>query len=250
MAKISRRDMLGSGALLAGWLTLPGETAFGQERPPTAGAPGTGTADGPYSLPPLPYDYADLEPHIDAQTVKLHHDVHHAGYVGNANKAVKGLEDIRRSGGEAIKRVRALTDALSFNLSGHLLHSIYWDNMKKDGGGEPPADTEIGRIIQRDFGSFAAFAGHFQAAAQQVQASGWGILAYEPAAQRLLVLQAEKHQNTGVWGAVPLLVIDVWEHAYYLRYQNKRSSYVKAFMNVINWANVEARLQAASVVGP
>jgi Fe-Mn family superoxide dismutase len=244
MAEITRRDVLGTAALIGGWYALTGDTAVAQEQASAAAQP-TETPSGPYSLPPLPYDYTDLEPHIDAQTMKLHHDVHHAGYVRNANAAVAELESIRRVGGDQIARVRAVTDTLSFNLSGHLLHALFWTGMTRDGGGDPETDSEIARMIQRDFGSLAGFYGHFQAAAQQVQGSGWGVLAFEPSAQRLHVLQAEKHQNTGVWGAVPLLVLDVWEHAYYLKYQNERSSYIKAFMNVVNWRRVDERLRAA-----
>ena len=238
MPEITRREMLGTAAVAGGWLALQSETAFASQDAQPA-------PSGPYTLPPLPFDYADLEPHIDAQTVKLHHDVHHAGYVRKANAAVAELERIRRTGGNDIKQVRTVTDALSFNSAGHILHSVYWQNMKKEGGGDPASDSEIGSMIRRDFGSLDAFRGHFQAASQQVQGSGWGILAYEPLSQRLIVLQAEKHQNMSVWGAVPVLAIDVWEHAYYLRYQNKRSSYIKAFMNVVNWDDVDRRLQAA-----
>lgn len=239
MAALTRREVLGTAALFGGWYALSRDAVFAQQ------SPGVAAADGPYSLPPLPYDYADLEPHIDAQTMKLHHDVHHAGYVQHANAAIAELEGIRRVGGELIQQVGTVTDKLAFNLSGHLLHSVFWSSMTRDGGGDPREDSEIARLIQRDFGSFATFYGHFQAAAQQVQGSGWGILAFEPSAQRLLVLQAEKHQNLSVWGAVPLLVIDVWEHAYYLKYQNKRSSYIKAFMQVTNWDSADERLRAA-----
>ena len=242
MPEITRRDLLGTAAIIGGWYALSGDAAQAQTTPQTGGE----SSEGPYTLPDLPYAYADLEPHIDAQTMKLHHDLHHAGYVRNANAAIAELTQIRRVGGDAIKAVRAATDKLSFNLSGHLLHSIFWTNMSRDGGGTPEPGTQIANLITRDFGSFNAFAGQFQAASQQVQGSGWGILAFEPHAQRLLVLQAEKHQNTGVWGTVPLLVIDVWEHAYYLKYQNKRSNYVKAFMNVINWTNVDQRLRAVT----
>ncbi len=245
MAELTRRDVLGTAALIGGWYALTGDTAVAQDQASAAVQP-TDVRSGPYTLPPLPYDYADLEPHIDAQTMKLHHDVHHAGYVGNTNAAIAELESIRRVGGDQIARVRAVTDRLSFDLSGHLLHAILWTGMTRDGGGDPEPDSEIARMIQRDFGSLAGFYAHFQAAAQQVQGSGWGVLAFEPTAQRLLVLQAEKHQNTAVWGAVPLLVIDVWEHAYYLKYQNERSSYIKAFMNVVNWRTVDERLRVAS----
>ena len=244
MAEFTRRDVLGSAALIGGWYALAGDTALAQENP-AGDQPPTSAPSGPYTLPLLPYGYADLEPHIDAQTIKLHHDLHHAGYVRNANAAIAELENTRRVGGEQIRRVRALTDKLAFNLSGHLLHAVYWTSMSGEGGGDPSTGGELGRLVKRDFGSLAAFYGHFQAAAQQVQGSGWGVLGFEPAAQRLLVLQAEKHQNLAVWGVVPLLVIDVWEHAYYLKYQNMRSSYIKAFMNVVNWHGADERLQAA-----
>lgn len=244
MTQMTRRDLLGSAALVGGWYALAADAAFAQQKLEAGKAPETGSKEL-YTLPPLPYGYADLEPYIDAATVKLHHDIHHAGYVKNANAAVAELEEIRRSGGEQIHRVRAATDKLTFNLSGHLLHSIYWTNMSPQGGGDPPADSRIAALLARDFGSLDAFRANFQAAAQQVQGSGWGILAFEPTAQHLFVLEAEKHQNGTAWGAVPLLVLDVWEHAYYLHYQNERSSYIKAFMNVLNWQNVDERLRAA-----
>ncbi len=238
MANMTRREVLGGAAMVGGWMMLGSDPAL-------AATQDAGAASGPYVLPPLPYDYADLEPHIDAQTMKLHHDIHHAGYVKKANAALATLETIRSEGGDQIARVREVSDALSFNLSGHLLHSVFWSNMARDGGGDPEPNSGIARMIKRDFGSVDAFRGHFAAAAQQVQGSGWGILAYEPNAKRLIVLQAEKHNNLGVWGAVPLLAVDVWEHAYYLKYQNKRSGYIKAFMNVINWSDVDTRLRLA-----
>jgi len=233
--------MLSTAAVVGGWMALGVDPVHAAQ---AGGASGQGGSDA-YTLPPLPYDYADLEPHIDAQTMKLHHDIHHAGYVRKANAALAELRSIREQGGDQIARVRTVTEALSFNLSGHLLHSVFWAVMSPDGGGEPSADSDIGRMIRRDFGSYAAFWGNFAAAAAQVQGSGWGILAYEPHAQRLLVLQAEKHQNLGVWGVTPLLVIDVWEHAYYLKYQNKRTSYIKAFANLIHWPTVNERLRTA-----
>lgn len=239
MNAFSRRQVLSGAAAAGGWLALGLEPALGAQ---SAGA----VEGGPYQLPPLPYDYADLEPHIDAKTMKLHHDIHHAGYVKGANAALVKLEEIRRIGGELIFDVRAVSDALAFNLAGHLLHCIFWTNMKKDGGGNPSPDSGISRQIVRDFGTLDACKANFAAAANQVQGSGWAILGYEPTAQRLLITQAEKHQNVHAPGLVPLLVVDVWEHAYYLNYQNKRADYIKAFMNVINWSDVDARLQAAT----
>lgn len=239
MQDISRRDILSSAAVVGGWLTLGtlDTPAIAQSQPA-----GGETPEGPYSLPPLPYDYADLEPHIDAQTMKLHHDIHHAGYVKGANAALAALETIRRTGGDSVKELRAQTDALSFNLTGHLLHYAFWNNMRKDGGGDPPADSDIGKLVKRDFGSVEAFKNHYSAAAAQVQGSGWAILSFEPIAKRLMIVQAEKHQNESGIGSLPLLVIDVWEHAYYLKYQNRRADYIKAFWNVVNWERVNERL--------
>ena len=243
MSWVSRREVLGSAAVVGGWMLFGEHAALGQETKPAPAA--GGVEEGPYHLPPLPYGYADLEPFLSVQTLKLHHDIHHAGYVKGANAAVAELAAIRQAGGAEIKRVRAVTDDLAFNRSGHLLHDLYWKSMKKGGGGEPPAGSEAAKLIKRDFGALEAFHAHLSAAAAQVHGSGWGILAYEPAAQRLLVLAAEKHENMGVWGVVPLLALDVWEHAYYLQYQNKRADYIKAFAEVINWATVEERLQMA-----
>jgi Fe-Mn family superoxide dismutase len=240
MSELTRRDVLGSAALVGGWLAWGSRAEAQQPSSPAAGADAA-----PYKLPPLPYGYADLEPHIDAETMKLHHDIHHAGYVKKANAAAAKLAEIRAVGGDLIQDVRTVTDELTFNLAGHLLHSVFWPNMSPQGGGDPPADSQIGRRIQRDFGSLEAFRGNFGAAAAQVQGSGWGILAHEPASDRLVVLQAEKHQNTAVWGVAPLLVVDVWEHAYYLKYQNQRASYIKAFFEVVNWTDVDQRLKAA-----
>jgi Fe-Mn family superoxide dismutase len=240
---MSRREILGSAAVVGGWMLAGAHRAVAQAQP--GGPGGAGEATGPYHLPPLPYGYADLEPFIDAQTLKLHHDIHHAGYVKGANAAVAELEQIRRTGGEAVSQLRAVTMNLAFNLSGHVLHSVYWTSMKKEGGGDPPADSGIGKMIVRDFGTLEAFRANLSGVAAQVQGSGWAVLVFEPLAQRLLVLQAEKHENTAVWGAVPLLAVDVWEHAYYLKYQNKRTEYIKAFAELINWAGVEERLQYA-----
>ncbi len=236
----TRRDMLGTAAALGGAWALGG-AAFAQSGAAAQAEPPA----GPYVLPPLPYDYADLDPHIDPQTMKLHHDVHHAAYVKGANAAWAELERIRKVGGDDIARVRAVTDALTFNAAGHALHSIFWTNMKKSGGGDPPAGSQAHGIITRDFGSIDAFRAHFSAASVQVQGGGWGLLAWEPMAAKLLILQAEKQQNLTVWGVTPILTLDVWEHAYYLRYQSKRADYIKAWWNVVNWDDVEQRLTAA-----
>ena len=249
MDMITRREALGTAAVVGGWLTLGSAGALAQDKPATppttapAGAPAS--PEGPYKLPPLKYGYADLEPYIDAATMKLHHSIHHQAYVNGANAALAALDKIRKEGGDSIQRVRTVTQNLSFNLAGHVLHELFWDVMKKGGGGEPAKDTDLGRLMLRDFGTFEAFKGQFSAAAMQVQGSGWGVLAWEPLAKQLLVTQAEKHENAGVPGAIPILPLDVWEHASYLKYQNKRADYIKAFFEVIDWEAADKRLAAA-----
>lgn len=197
-----------------------------------------------YELPPLPYDYDALEPYIDEQTMRLHHDKHHLGYVNGLNAALEKLEAARKSGDFAA--VKAVSRDAAFNGSGHLLHSIFWPNMApagNGGGGEPTGD--LAAQIDKDFGSFANFKAHFAAAAKAVEGSGWALLVWEPNGGQLVVLQSEKHQNLTQWGVIPLLVLDVWEHAYYLKYQNNRGAYVDNWWNVVNWSDVAERFKAA-----
>jgi len=202
--------------------------------------------NGEYVLPPLPYPYDALEPHIDQQTMRLHHDVHHASYVAGLNKALSELANARKSG--ELGLVKHWEREAAFHGSGHFLHTIFWENMAPKAGGEPSGG--LAEAIQSDFGSFDAFKRHFSAAAVAVEGSGWGILAYEPFSGQLRVLQAEKHQNLSQWGVVPILVLDVWEHAYYLKYQNRRAEYVAAWWNVVNWEDVARRYEAARKLGP
>ena len=201
-----------------------------------------GFKDGKFVLPPLPYDYASLEPAIDAQTMKLHHDIHHAAYVKNANTALDALAAIAAGTGDA-----ALTGhwnkELAFNGSGHALHTIFWNNMAPKGKGTPSA--ALATAIKSDFGGQAQFEKLFTATAAGVQGSGWAIVGYDGLSKRLQVIQAEKHQNETFQGITPLLVLDVWEHAYYLKYQNKRADYVKAFIGIINHDDVSARYAKA-----
>ncbi|MFH1109245.1 MAG: superoxide dismutase [Planctomycetota bacterium] len=243
MAEVNRREVLGTLGVLAaagGWIGLTADETVAQEGGGTAAA-----AAREYKLPPLPYAPDALEPHIDAQTMTLHHDKHHAAYVKGLNDAIAKLEAARQGGATSagLDAIRDLTDSLAFNGSGHVLHCVFWENMKKGGGGEPKG--AIAKQITGDFGGFANFQAHFATAAKKVQGSGWGILAWEPLSKRLIVLGAEKHQNLTMFGCVPLLVVDIWEHAYYLKYQNNRGGYVDAFWNVVNWENVESRLAAA-----
>jgi Fe-Mn family superoxide dismutase len=195
----------------------------------------------PHVLPPLPYDYKALEPHIDEQTMRLHHDIHHTAYVDGLNAAEEKLA-AARAGGD-FGAVQALQRALAFHGSGHFNHCVFWENMAPKGGGTPSGD--LAKRIEKDFGGFDPFKKHFSAAAATVEGNGWGILAWHPMAGHLMVLASMNHQNQGVHGAIPLLMLDVWEHAYYLKYQNKRPAYVEAWWNVVNWADVAARYDKA-----
>ena len=194
-----------------------------------------------YTLPDLPYDYAALEPHISGRIMELHHDKHHATYVDGANKALETLEESRGSGDLAA--VNLAEKNLAFNLGGHINHTVFWNNLSPDGGGEP--DGELGAAIVDQFGSFAAFQAHFAAAATGIQGSGWAVLGWDSIGGRLLVFQLFDQQANVPLGVTPLLMLDMWEHAFYLDYLNVKAEYVTAFWNLANWADVGARLDRA-----
>lgn len=191
-----------------------------------------------HELPALPYDYNALEPHYDEQTVKLHHDAHHKAYVDGLNNAEAKLAEAREKVEFAL--VKHWERELAFHGSGHILHTLFWDNMKPNGGG--PATGLVAGEIDRYFGSFEIFKKQFSAAAVAVEGSGWTLLCYNPIFKKLEILTAEKHQNLTQWGVVPLLALDLWEHAYYLKYQNKRAAFVEAWWNLVNWDDVNNRL--------
>lgn len=195
----------------------------------------------PHELPPLPYAYDALEPYYDEQTVRLHHDKHHAAYVAGLNKAEEQLAAARATGDYAL--IKHWERELAFHGSGHLLHTLFWENMTPRGGGEP--DGELAAQIAQDFGSFEAFKAQFSAAANAVEGSGWGLLGWLPAFGKLTILQVEKHQDLTVWGVLPLLIVDVWEHAYYLKYQNRRAEWVSNWWNLVNWPDVARRFATA-----
>ncbi len=196
----------------------------------------------PHELPPLPYAYNALEPYYDEQTIRLHHDIHHAGYVKGLNAAEEALAAMLKSGDFA--NAKKVCADLAFHGSGHILHTMFWTNMRPDGGGQPTG--QLAPAIGKQFGSFDAFKGLLVAATNSVAGSGWGILAHRRMDDALVILQAEKHENLTQWGVTPILVLDVWEHAYYLKYQNKRPEWTAAFMDhLVNWDDVAARLRAA-----
>lgn len=194
-----------------------------------------------YSLPELPYDFAALEPHISGKIMELHHGKHHQAYVTGANTALEQLAEARDSGN--LGPVNKLEKDLAFNVGGHVNHTIFWNNMSPDGGGKP--EGELASAIDEFFGDFQKFQAHFAATAMGVQGSGWAVLAWDTLGQRANIVQMFDQQGNLPAGTVPLLMLDCWEHAYYLDYLNVRADYVKAFWNVANWQDVAKRLDTA-----
>ena len=189
-------------------------------------------------LPPLPYDYNALEPHIDEATMRLHHDKHHLAYVNGLNNAEAKLAEAREKGDFGL--VKHWEREAAFHGAGHFLHCIFWENMSPNGGGEPTG--RLADLIAQNFGSFEKFMSQFKAAGAAVEGSGWVLLVHNKMTKALEILTAEKHQNLSQWVTMPILACDVWEHSYYLKYQNNRAAYIDAFTKVINWENVASRL--------
>ncbi|MBB5787076.1 superoxide dismutase [Jiangella mangrovi] len=194
-----------------------------------------------YSLPDLPYDYGALEPHIAGQIMELHHSKHHQTYVSGTNTALEQLEEARAT--NKLDTVNQLQKNLAFNLAGHVNHTVFWNNMSPEGGDKP--DGELGAAVDEFFGSFDGFRAHYTAAALGIQGSGWSILAWESIGQRLVIEQLYDHQGNLAAGTVPLLMLDMWEHAFYLQYKNVKPDYVAAFWNIVNWPDVATRFEAA-----
>jgi superoxide dismutase, Fe-Mn family len=193
-----------------------------------------------YKLPDLSYDYGALEPHISGKIMELHHDKHHAGYVKGANDTLEKLEAARD--GRDFSRVAALEKALAFNLSGHVLHSLFWQNLSPRAGGRPSGD--LADAIDHDFGSFDAFQKQLTEVASTIMGSGWAALIWEPVAGRLLTTQIYDHQSNIAQAGVPILVLDAWEHAFYLQYQNRKAEFFQAVWSVWNWEDAGQRFAA------
>jgi Fe-Mn family superoxide dismutase len=194
-----------------------------------------------YTLPELPYDYAALDPHISARIMELHHSKHHAAYVAGANAALEQMEEARAT--NSFGAINKLEKDLAFHLGGHINHSIFWTNLSPNAADRPSG--ELASAIDEFFGSFEAFKAHFAAASLGIQGSGWGILSWDPVGARLIVQQLFDQQANTAQGTVPILQLDMWEHAFYLDYQNVKADYVTAFWNIVNWDNVAQRFAAA-----
>lgn len=187
-----------------------------------------------HTLPTLDYGYADLEPFIDAKTMEIHHSKHHQGYVNGLNKAEEMLLKARNEGDYSL--IQHWTRQLAFHGGGHALHSLFWKSMKKPVNGQKPKPSgNLLKAIERDFSSFETFQKHFSATANSVEGGGWALLSLRTSDKKLLITQIENQQKQSYWNCIPLLAVDVWEHAYYLKYQNKRNEYIEAWWNVVNW---------------
>ncbi len=197
-----------------------------------------------YVLPDLPYDYGALEPHISGEIMQLHHDKHHQAYVTGANQALEELHEAQQKNDFA--KIATLERALAFNASGHILHSLFWQNLSPNGGGEPQGG--LAGQIARDFGSFPTFKNQLVRAASTIMGSGWAALAWDPVSCRLITIQIHDHQSETAQGSIPLLVLDAWEHAYYLQYRSNKTRFFEAVWNLWNWQDVAARYQAVEGV--
>jgi Fe-Mn family superoxide dismutase len=194
----------------------------------------------PHTLPELPYSFDALEPYYDARTLELHYSKHHQGYVTGLNAALTKLTSAQETGDYGL--IKHLEREIAFHGGGHTLHSIFWTNLKPGGGGRP--NGALAEAIDRSFGSFDRFDALIRSATVAVEGSGWGALIADTDTCGLAVIQIEKHQNQVLAGWVPILVIDVWEHAYYLKYQNRRAEFVDAVMDhLVDWDDVAGRYQ-------
>ena len=194
-----------------------------------------------YTLPDLDYDYGALAPHIAPEIMELHHSKHHAAYVAGANTALEQLAQARESGN--FGAINKLEKDLAFHLGGHINHSVFWKNMSPDGGGEP--DGDVADALTEFFGSFDGFKKHFAATANGIQGSGWAMLVWDTLGQRLNINQLFDQQGNLPAGQLPVLQLDMWEHAFYLQYKNVKGDYVNAWWNVVNWDDVAQRLAKA-----
>jgi Fe-Mn family superoxide dismutase len=197
-----------------------------------------------YTLPDLGYTFSDLEPHVSAEALELHHDKHHRAYVTGANSTLEDLGEARKANDYTM--LNQLQKSLAFHVSGHVLHSMLWKVMSPDGGGRPGA--ELMQVIEKSFGSFDAMKSQMTQCALSLQGSGWASLAWEPLSQRLVIEQVHDHQGNIGNATLPVLVLDMWEHAYYLQYRNEKAKWVDAFWEIVDWADVANRLANVSKV--
>jgi len=236
---MNRKQFLSASAILSAAAILPDQSVVAQNYE-TNGFERLVDANGNFLHQPLPYNKNFLEPNMDEETVYLHHTFHHGGAVKAANK---DLQMIRKAMDENnLETVDYWTKKLSYHFSSHVLHTIFWTNLTNQ---KTEPKGELLKRIEKDFGSYDKLKMYISKTSKDVDGNGWGILGYQPYSDKLTILQCENHEKLTQWGVIPLLVIDVWEHAYYLKYKNKRNDFVDTMLNIINWDNVAVRLNGA-----
>ncbi|MCE7922476.1 MAG: superoxide dismutase [Haliscomenobacteraceae bacterium CHB4] len=240
---MNRKDFFKTSAILGGATLLPNNSVFSQNLAEN-GIDKLVDADGNFALQPLPYTETFLEPYMDEETVHLHYTFHHGGAVKGANKDLsmikKALDD------NSLDTLDFWTKKLAFHLSSHILHSIFWTNLTNK---KTDPKGELLRRIEKDFGAFDRLKTLLAKISKDVDGNGWGILGYQPYTDKLTVLGCENHEKLTQWGVIPLLVIDVWEHSYYLKYRNRRGEFVDNLFQIINWDNAAERLEIALKIG-
>jgi Fe-Mn family superoxide dismutase len=236
---MNRKQFIQSSLIMGGATILPSNSVFAASVN-EGGIDQLVDQDGNFSLMALPYPESFLEPFMDAETLHLHYTFHHGGAVKGANK---DLLMIKKAMDESnLETVDYWTRKLSYHLSSHVLHSIFWTNLTN----KPSTPTgDLLKRIEKDFGSYDKLKMYLAKTSKDVDGNGWGILGYQPYTDKLTILQCENHEKLTQWGVIPLLVIDVWEHAYYLKFRNKRNDFVDNLFNIINWDNALQRLNAA-----
>lgn len=236
---MDRKQFFQNSLILGGATILPGNSLF------AVGVNENGIdklvdKDGNFTQHSLPYAEDFLEPYMDAETMKLHYTFHHGGAVKAANNDLKKIREALDN--NSLETVDFWTKKLAFHFSSHVLHSIYWTNLTNK---QNSPSGELQKRIEKNFGSYDKLKTYIATTSKNIDGNGWGILGYQPYSDSLTVLQCENHEKLTQWGVVPILVIDVWEHAYYLKYKNKRADFVDAIFNLINWDNVSQRLDIA-----
>ncbi len=238
---MKKREFLQTSAVLGAAAALTGSlgsmNVYAKEQGEGAGPLGCYST---HELPQLPYSYTALDPVIDEKTLLIHYTKHHQGYVNGLINAEKKLAEIRGSGDFAMTDY--WTKKLAFHGAGHFLHCLYWDSMTPRSTGKP--EGSLAEKIVTGFGSFDVFKKQFEKAAGSVEGSGWGLLAFRPEDKLLFILHVEKHQDLTPWNMIPIMAVDVWEHAYYLKYQNKRGEYLSKWWEIANWKGVNEKLEA------
>lgn len=236
---MDRKDFLKKGLIFGGAVLVPTIPALGQNLS-DYGIDKLVDKDGNFLHQSLPYSNTHLEPYMDEETLYLHYTFHHGGAVKGANKDLqmikKALDD------NNMEVLDFWTKKLSYHLSSHILHSIFWTNLSNK---KTDPTGELLKRIEKDFGSYDKLKVYLAKTSKEVDGNGWGILGYQPYTDKLTILQCENHEKLTQWGVIPLLVIDVWEHSYYLKYKNKRADFVDNLFNIINWGNAAERLDNA-----